>query len=279
MLLDAAAGQREGGGGQPVGLHGPHLDELLAAVEEVAEVPQFLGRERRDGEGHVLDETGQDAGVDGVGFGQLSVGLGEVPGAFGFDDGDFDAGLFEGESGGQLQTAGGLEDGADVGRPGGAGPEGVEQLAVAVGGVGHAEGVVGGQEADVECGLGDVDANEEGGHGGVGDGGSDRVMTAGRPNSCWRMRARGPGDRSRLWSTNHDGGPNYHTASEAKPGNGLTVAAVLPHPMLKWEPSGKSKIPARGGGFAKPLGSPRTKKRFELVGPPSHLQPRSGDRW
>jgi hypothetical protein len=135
------------------------------------------------------------------------VGLGEVAGAFGLDNGDGEAGLFEGQCDGQFQAAGGFEDDADVGGLGREASKAFDQLAVAGGRVGQAEAQVGRQVVDVEGLQRDVDANEEGVHGDRGVEGSCETTTS-RPNSCWRMRDRVPGDRSRLRSTNRDGGPN-----------------------------------------------------------------------
>lgn len=104
--------------------------------------------------------------------------------AFGLDDGHWEAGLLERESGRQFESARGLKNNADVGRLGGECPEGLAQLAVATRRVGRAERQVGGQMPEVERCLRDVDPNEDGGHRAPRGKGSEET-TARRPNSSW----------------------------------------------------------------------------------------------
>jgi hypothetical protein len=137
---------------------------LLSPVEKVAELPQFFGWKGNDGDRDVASETGEDASVDGISFGELSVGFGEVASAFGLDDGDRDAGLFKGQGDRQLQPAGGFEDNADVHGLRGKGLKELKELTMAVGGIGYAEAMVGGKVPHVKVLLRDIDTNEDGGH-------------------------------------------------------------------------------------------------------------------
>ena len=101
-------------GGQAVGLHHPHLDQLAAPRQQGVERP-LLGRRGRPGLGaDRLGEVGQGLGVDPVGLGQPAGRLGEVAGLAGVDGGGRDAGDLQGGQGRGLVPAGGLQD--DQGR-------------------------------------------------------------------------------------------------------------------------------------------------------------------
>ena len=105
------------GGVAVVLLGGEHADELAAAVVQLAEFQDFLGRQGPDDGGDDLAEVGQDAGVDGVGLGELAGALGEVADLAGVDDDGGQAGGEQGADGGLLVRAGRLEDDA-LGREG-----------------------------------------------------------------------------------------------------------------------------------------------------------------
>ena len=87
-----------------------HADELAATVAEVAEFEDFLRRQGTNDGGDDFAEVGEDAGVDGVGFGELAGALGEVANLAGVDDDGGQLGREQGADGGFLIRAGGLED-------------------------------------------------------------------------------------------------------------------------------------------------------------------------
>lgn len=91
-------------------VHGAHLDELLASIQEVAEQSGFLRRQGLHSDGHRLRELGKGAGINGVGLGELAGGFREIAGTLGLDDGGGDGGLVKGDGGGQFKAAGAFED-------------------------------------------------------------------------------------------------------------------------------------------------------------------------
>ena len=100
------------GGVAVVLLGGEHADELAAAVAQVAEFEDFLGRQGTHDGGDDLAEMGEDGGVDGVGLGELSDALGEVADLAGVDDDGGQAGGEQGADRGLLVGAGRFEDDA-----------------------------------------------------------------------------------------------------------------------------------------------------------------------
>ena len=85
-------------------------DELAAALADIRQA-LLLGGQRRSGRRlKGLAVMGQDGGVDGIGFGALTLGAREVTDSCGFDDADRDAGGLEDANHGQFITAGGLAD-------------------------------------------------------------------------------------------------------------------------------------------------------------------------
>jgi hypothetical protein len=103
-------GRRALGGMAVVFFGSEHVDELAAAVAEVVEFEDFLRRQWANDGGDDFAEMGEDTGVDGVGFGELTGAFGEVTDLPGVDD---DGGQLGGEQGtdrGFLIRAGGLED-------------------------------------------------------------------------------------------------------------------------------------------------------------------------
>ena len=112
-----------------------------------------------------MAKLGENVGINGIGFGELSGGFGEVAGAFGLDDSDLDAGFFECKGDGAFKAPGGFEDDADVGGFGGEGSECFDEESVSGGRVVEVQGLVGGLNADIECGASDIDSDEERRHG------------------------------------------------------------------------------------------------------------------
>jgi hypothetical protein len=91
-------------------LGGQHAHELATPVAPVAEFKAFLGRQRTHNGGDDGAEMGEDAGVDGVGFGELADTLGEVADRACVDDNGGQARSEQGPDGRFLVGAGGLED-------------------------------------------------------------------------------------------------------------------------------------------------------------------------
>jgi hypothetical protein len=180
VFFDALAGLLFVRHVEPVGFHRPHLDELLATVEEIAEEPDFLIGEGLNGQGDGLAESSQDRGVDGVGLGELPGGPSKVAGAFGLDDGDLEAGFFEGEGNGEFKSAGGFENDSDRGGSVGQGPKNIDESLVSGRGVVDSFGSLEGEDADVEGGAGYVDADAKNGHGRASERG-DRIRPPCRP--------------------------------------------------------------------------------------------------
>ena len=75
-----------GRGDQAVSLDRDHLDDLAPAVVEGLELLELQGFQGPHLGFDGLGEPGQDAGIDGIGLGQLSGGLGEVADLSGIDD-------------------------------------------------------------------------------------------------------------------------------------------------------------------------------------------------
>ena len=227
-LLEARAGVFQGGGGESVGVHRPHLDERRGAAEEVADVPQFLGREGDDGERHGLREAGQHAGVEGVRLGRPAPRRGEVADPLGLDDGDLEPGLLAGEGGGPFEAAGGLDDGPEGGRGAGEGRSRSTRWRCPAGVSGERRARSAGRTQTSRWARPTSMPTEAVGMavGSWGEGTGPRIDR----HSGWRMRARWPRRPSEFGVENRDGGPTSGAASGAEPGDGLTVAAVSPPP-------------------------------------------------
>jgi hypothetical protein len=87
-------------------------DDLCTPGDEGSEFA--LPRLRRDKGGELVTEAGchvsEDAGIDGVGFGELALGAGEIPRLPGIDAGNGNAFSDERIEEGHLESAGGLND-------------------------------------------------------------------------------------------------------------------------------------------------------------------------
>ena len=116
-----------------------------------------------DDGGDDLAEVGDDAGVDGVGLGQLAHALGEVADLAGVDDDGGQPVGQQGADGGLLVRAGRFEDDA----LGGEGPDPGDEFGDAGGGVGEAAAGRGGADVGVEVVFADIDADEECAHDGT----------------------------------------------------------------------------------------------------------------
>ena len=138
-----------------------HADELAPAVAEIAEFQDFLRRKRTNGGSDDFAEMGEDAGVDGVGFGELTGALGEVADLTGVDNDRRQVGGEQGADGGFLIRAGGLEDDS-LGREG---SDPGNELFNAGGRVGESFAQVSGSDMSVEKIFADVDADVEAVHG------------------------------------------------------------------------------------------------------------------
>ena len=93
-------------------LHGQHADELPAAIVEVAELEDYFGFQGTNDGLHDFAKMGQDAGIDGIGFGQLPSAFGEVAHLACIDDDGRQARGQQGADRGLLIRAGGFEDDA-----------------------------------------------------------------------------------------------------------------------------------------------------------------------
>jgi len=91
-------------------LGGEHADELAATVAKFAKFQDFLGRQRPHHRGDDLAEMSENAGIDGVGFGELSGPLGEVPDLPGVDHHGGQVGCEQSADRGLLIRAGRLKD-------------------------------------------------------------------------------------------------------------------------------------------------------------------------
>ena len=135
-LLNVAAHGGIAGGFEVVFLLSEEFDDLASAGDEGVELPLIFGRFGAETEVFgVLGIADQQAGVEGVGFGEPSEAGGEVADAIGRDDGDgvFPFGEEEEELG--VVDAGGFEDDLTGVR----GRELGEQRLEPLGGVGDAE--------------------------------------------------------------------------------------------------------------------------------------------
>ncbi len=72
VAAEALPGAWIAGAGRTVFFHRTHLDELLASVQEIAEQSGFLGGQGLNGKRHRLRELREDAGINGVGLGELT---------------------------------------------------------------------------------------------------------------------------------------------------------------------------------------------------------------
>ena len=114
-----------GGGGMAVVFLGrQHADELAAAVVKFLKGLDFRGRQRPDDGRNDLAETGQDRGIDGVGFGEDAERFGEVADLAGVDDDGRQRGGEQGADGCLLVVARRFEDDA----VGGEGPRPLDQF-------------------------------------------------------------------------------------------------------------------------------------------------------
>jgi len=150
-------GRRALSGMAVVFLGGEHADELAATVAQIAEFQDFLRRKRADDGGDDLTEMGEDAGIDGVGFGELSGAFGEVTDLSGVDDNGGQSGSEQGADGGLLIRARGFEDDP-------LGSEGLnpsEELLDAQGGVVEASLAAGGPGMSIKEIFADIDADED----------------------------------------------------------------------------------------------------------------------
>ena len=134
-----------------------HLDDLAPSGVEGIELPELQGLERPHLGPDGLAEAGQDAGIDGVGFGELTGGLGEVPDLPGVEDHQGQTLCGQVVDGVHLPAAGGLEEHQlGVYRF-----EEVGQQGDAVFAVGKADGFSGGRHGHIEAVLGDVDTDKD----------------------------------------------------------------------------------------------------------------------
>ena len=139
----------------PVGFHGAGVDELAAALGDIGQA-LLLGRSGHGGgrfKGAAI--LGEDRGIDGIGFGPLALGAGEVADPGGFDNGDGEVGGLHRADHGLLIAAGGFADevGARVG------PEQLEELGVTSAVIG--EGVELAGEVELQRKLGNIQADIE----------------------------------------------------------------------------------------------------------------------
>src|ERR1035437_2575394 len=127
------------------------VDELAAALGQIGQL-RLLGRSRGDG----LEERAvfeQHGGINGIGFGALALGAGEVTDAPGFDDADGNAGRLQGPHDRLFVTAGGFAN--DVRR--GMTAQAFEELGVTFGVIGQE--VETAREMQLQRELGNVEAD------------------------------------------------------------------------------------------------------------------------
>ena len=153
--LDALPGGLSSGDMPAIGLLGAKVDELPPAGDKLLDFGLFFGSFLDGGGLHLLSEESQDPGIDAIGLGHQAQGPGEVAGPFGIDNRDAVAGIEEVGYDFALVAAGGFEDDETGGRIG----EQLTELLVSCFGVGQVVGLPGGEEVEIERGLGDVDSD------------------------------------------------------------------------------------------------------------------------
>lgn len=97
------------GGGQPVLLLDPHALDLLPAAEEILDFLLIFRGWRRGSGLHSSGEQSDDPGIDGIGFGQLPCGSGEVPNLPGIHNSDAESELLKLMDKLPFQSSGGFE--------------------------------------------------------------------------------------------------------------------------------------------------------------------------
>lgn len=159
QLNDAVDALADGFDSSPlavIGLGGAHDNELPAPNEKLFEFRLFFRGFIERTRLHELSETGNDPGVDAIGLGENSQGLGEVADLAGIDDGDEMPGGDQLGSDLSMVGAGGFED-----DEGGTGLwEATQQSRPSVRGVVELGGLILEVEGDIEVLLGDIDADE-----------------------------------------------------------------------------------------------------------------------
>jgi hypothetical protein len=155
-LLDAAS--REGGVGEfeARGFCGTEFEELSASGDQLIELGLFFWGFFERGGLDVQGETGEDLGIEAIGFGELAEAAGKVADLPGVDACDVEAGVKELNDDSSLVTAGGLNDD----EAGAEGTEPLDDLCDALGVVGTGPGRRGGALRDVELVLRNIDADE-----------------------------------------------------------------------------------------------------------------------
>lgn len=140
-------------------LHGAQRGELTAADDEV---PDELGLGvdgRSDGRLQGGGELGDEAGIDGVGLGELADGAGEAADFEGRDDDDRKTLGQCGPDEGMLEAAGGFQDDTLEAVP----TEAADERSNGARLVGDAESAVPLEEIDIQRRLADIDADIHGG--------------------------------------------------------------------------------------------------------------------
>jgi hypothetical protein len=144
-------------------LGGEHANELTAAVAEIAKFLDFPRRQRAHDGGDHLTEMGEDARVDGIGFGELPSALGEVADLSGVDDDGGQIGSEQGADRSLLIRARRLEHdalGSEGSNPG-------DELFDACGGVAETLLDSGGSNVSVKEIFANIDADEDVARGGT----------------------------------------------------------------------------------------------------------------
>ena len=116
-----------------VGFGGAGVDELAAALGQVRQLLLGRGNGRRGGGLEGAPISGEDGRVDGIGFGALALGAGEVPDATRFEQTDGNIRRLEGTHDRLFVTAGGFADHMCVGM----GAQELKQLRVSLGVIGQ----------------------------------------------------------------------------------------------------------------------------------------------
>ena len=138
-----------------VGFHGASVDELPPALGHICQ-PLLL--DRKSGRWGGLKGgaiVGEDGGIDGIGFGALALGAGEIADSAGFQDADGEVGGLEHTHDGLFVTAGGFTDDVGVG----VGTEEFEELGMTFGIIGHGVEVTG--QMQLQRKLGNIEADME----------------------------------------------------------------------------------------------------------------------
>jgi len=144
--LDALSGRFDVSRLEAVGLHGPEVDELSAAGDELLDFGLFFRgflSGRRLG---LLGKEGQDPGIEAIGLGEQAERSREIANATGIDDGHVIAGVEEVGHEFSLVTAGGFEDDAAARRL----REEPFELLMSGGVIGQGVSLTGGEEVEIE---------------------------------------------------------------------------------------------------------------------------------